>query len=185
MRKFLLAAAAGLLVAPALASAQDPGYEVPSQPAPEMPQPAEPGIEQPGELGQFETEPGVEVRTAQEEHQQVQQQSRQLFQGKVKTWDLEGTVTSVDPTRHEITIQRENLPDAHLALVDDTKITLDGKQATMQELQEGAEVRAKFQLAEGTPVAVSLDAKPSKEQKKMQEQPMPQDSGSMGGGMQR
>lgn len=185
MRKFLLAAAAGLLVAPVAASAQD-GYGSDTQDQPGMQQGQDRGIEQP-ESGALNPEPGPDVRTAAPYGKQdVQSQARQLFQGKVKTWDVEGTVSSVDSANQQITIQRENLPDVQLSLVDQSKISMDGKQASLQDLQPGSEIRASFQLAQDRPVAVSLDAKPSKAQKQQQKQQgqQPSGQGSMGGGMQ-
>jgi hypothetical protein len=164
MRKLLLAAAAGLLVTPVVAAAQDSGY----------------GTDIPGhekDQGMSNPEPGTDVRTAQP-MAGMPAQAEQLFQGNVKTWDVKGTVSSVDMANHEITIKRdkEKLPDAQLSLVDSTKITMNGKQATLQDIQQGAEVRAEFQLAEDKPVAVKLDAKPMKEHKDMGTQ-----GGTMGG----
>jgi Cu/Ag efflux protein CusF len=162
MRKLLLAAAAGLLAVPALAFAQDSGYGSDVN-QPSIDQNQNQDSSKSGDVKQF-PEAGSDVRTAMPAGD-VSAQSQQLFQGKVKTWDIKGTVSNVDSSKKEITIQRENLPDAQLSLVDNTKITMDGKQASMMDLQQGAEVRAEFQLAQDKPVAMKVDAKPSKAMK--------------------
>lgn len=154
MRMKMLVVTAGLLAVPGFASAaaQDPGME-------------EPGMHQPSDRS------ATSPRSSGMENAQV-------FQ-KAKNFKVEGTITSVDPTSGTMTLQRENLPPAELKIASDTKIEMDGKTASIQDLQPGSEVRAEFNLTENQPIAVSVDAKESKSQKK-QQRSQPQRSPSGG-----
>jgi len=139
---------AGVLALPATALAQDDMGQ-----SPEMNMP---------ETGQ--TEPGSDVRTSMPmgQHQQVE-----IFKNK-DNFEVRGTVSSVDAAQNKITLQREQgLPPVELQVAQGTNITMDGKESSLNELQPGNEVRAQFNLAQDQPVAIKLEAKPSKQQKKM------------------
>ena len=144
---------AGVLALPAAAVAQDDGLgESPDMNMPDM--------------GQTEpAEPGSDVRTGMPMGQQGQQV--EIFKNK-DNFEVRGTVSSVDAAQNKITLQREQgLPPVELQVAQGTNITMDGKQSSLQELQPGSEVRAQFNLAQNQPVAIQLEAKPSKQQKKM------------------
>lgn len=151
MRTKMLAVTAALLVVPgfAFATAQAQDQEQPGSMDSQQP-----GMEQSGRTA---TSPSSGMENA------------EVFR-KADNFKVEGTIASVDQSRHNITVQRKDLPPAELKVTSDTKIEVNGKTASLQELQPGTEVRAEFNLAENQPIAVSLDAKQSKEQRKAQEQ---------------
>lgn len=102
------------------------------------------------------------------QHGMMQGQSAQMFKNQ-KNFRVEGTVTSVDPTQRQITVQREGLPPAELMVASDTQVKVNGKQSSLSQIQPGDEVRAEFNLAENQAIAVSLDAKEGKATKGMRE----------------
>lgn len=121
--------------------------------------------QQSGSMGQ-----GSEMRTS----NQMGQSSPQIEvfkKNKRENFELKGTVSSVDSTNNTITVQREkNLPPVELQVAQGTDIKWDGKQASLNQLQPGSEVRARFNLANDQPVAIELDAKQAKQKKGSMEQ---------------
>jgi len=144
MRMSMLAVAAGLMSLPGFAVAQGGSTG------------SEPGMDQPS--GRTATSP-----------KQMGAEHAQVFQDK-DNFKVEGTLASVDATNGNMTLQREDMPPAELKLAPDTKIQVDGKSASIQDLQPGSEVRAEFNLSENQPIAVSVEAKQSKAQKQQQRQ---------------
>ncbi|WP_373048904.1 hypothetical protein [Vulgatibacter sp.] len=144
---------AGLIAVPGLATAQMEEEEL--QIETEQTQPSQDPM--------MQQEPGAEVRTGME----MGEPQVEVFKNK-DNFDLRGTVSSVDAQQNMITVQREEgLPPVELQIAQGTEIKMDGKQASLQQLQAGNEVRAKFNVAQDKPVAVELDAKPSKQQEQM------------------
>jgi Cu/Ag efflux protein CusF len=125
---------AGLLAVPALASAQDDS-----------------GQYQGGGM-QGGTQGGMRGGMKGE------QSNAGAFKNK-SNFKVNGTVSSVDTTNHQITVQRSGMPPAELRIANDTDIKVNGKQASLSQLKPGDEVRAEFNLAENQPIAVSVDAK--------------------------
>jgi hypothetical protein len=76
---------------------------------------------------------------------------------QAKAFQLSGTVEKA--SKGKVTIGRQGLPAAVLDVRDQTMVTIDGQRAKPDELQQGAQVRARFQLEGGQPVAVRIDAK--------------------------
>lgn len=77
-----------------------------------------------------------------------------------KAFTVVGTVQKASNNR--VTITREGgLPPATLDVRQPTQITLNGQPWQAKNLQEGTQVRAKFQLDGTTPVAVIIEATPS------------------------
>ncbi len=145
MRMTMLMVAAGLMAVPGLAAAQgSQGQQGQEGSQPGMQQPSDRSATSPKAMGM--------------EHAQV-------FKDK-SNFKLEGTIASVDTSSGEMTLQRKDMPPAELKIAPDTKIQVNGKTASIQDLQPGSEVRAEFNLAERQPIAVSVDAKESKGQKK-------------------
>jgi hypothetical protein len=85
---------------------------------------------------------------------------RDLFQGK-KNFDVSGRVAHA--SAGEVTIDRKDLPPATLKVEPGTKIQVDGKRASADQLQAGQEVRASFNLRGGNAEAVELKAKKAKQ----------------------
>jgi hypothetical protein len=78
-----------------------------------------------------------------------------VFEGK-KNFDVDGKVAEVSPTT--ITIQRNELPSAKLHVSKDTKVEVDGKKASVQELKRGQDVKASFNLQGDQVQAVEIKA---------------------------
>ena len=146
IRMTMLAVAAGLMAVPGLAVAQGGSS-----------QGNQPGMNQPGM-----NQPSGRSSTSQ---RQMGAEHAQVFKNK-SNFKVEGTIASVDATNGNMTLQRKDMPPAELKLAPDTKIQVNGKSASIQDLQPGSEVRAEFNLAENQPIAVSVDAKESKAQQK-------------------
>lgn len=95
-------------------------------------------------------------------------QSAEVFKDE-RNFRVEGKVASVDPSSGQLMLQREGLPPAALQIANDTEIKVDGETGTLSQLQPGDEVRADFNLAENQPIAISVEAKESKENRQMRE----------------
>ncbi|HEX9306188.1 MAG TPA: hypothetical protein VF894_01780 [Anaeromyxobacter sp.] len=78
-----------------------------------------------------------------------------LFDGK-KNFDLDGKVQQA--SKDEITIQRDKLPPATLHVAPGTKVEVDGKASSVDQLQPGQDVKASFNLRGGTAEAVEIKA---------------------------
>ncbi len=78
-----------------------------------------------------------------------------LFEGK-KNFDLDGKVQHA--SKDQITIQRDKLPPATLHVAPGTKVELDGKASSVDQLQAGQDVKASFNLRGGTAEAVEIKA---------------------------
>jgi hypothetical protein len=83
----------------------------------------------------------------------------QMLFGAGEKYELSGKVANVNVDRGEITIAREMLPPALLKVESQTKLQVDGQQATLNDLKYGADVRASFNLSGRRPIALEIDAK--------------------------
>lgn len=97
-------------------------------------------------------------RTAQNTKDAAQKR-HSLFDGK-KNFDVDGKIQKV--SAHSITIQRDDLPPATLSVSRETKIELDGNAVSAQQLREGEDVKASFNLNQDKAQAVEIKAKRSK-----------------------
>ncbi|MHB8877575.1 MAG: hypothetical protein ACYC8T_28115 [Myxococcaceae bacterium] len=93
--------------------------------------------------------------------------SQGLYQ-ESQAFEIEGTVAK--KSKNSVTITRENLPPANLKIHEQTQITLNGQKVNANSLSEGTQVRARFQLDNDQPVAVTIEAQPSS-MEKMKEVP--------------
>jgi hypothetical protein len=75
---------------------------------------------------------------------------------KTGAFNIRGTVKSAKDSG--ITLERSGLPPAELAVKDQTKVRLDGKQVKADAIPEGAPVRAQFQINGDHLVAVEIMA---------------------------
>lgn len=78
-----------------------------------------------------------------------------LFEGK-NNFDVEGKIQKV--SKNTLTLAREDLPPATLNISKDTKIELDGEQASMQQLKQGQDVKASFNLKGEKAEAIEIKA---------------------------
>lgn len=86
------------------------------------------------------------------------EQQEKLYQSS-RAFDLRGTLGKA--SGDSITVQRKDLPPVELEVSERTEVLLDGKSVEPNELPEGAQVRAKFQVSGDDILAVHIDAKSS------------------------
>lgn len=98
---------------------------------------------------------------------QGQEKKHPTFEGK-DNFEIEGKVQKA--SRSSITIQREELPPAELQVSKNTKIELDGQQASMQQLKQGQDVKASFNMNRDKAEAVEIKAEKTDAQERRQEQ---------------
>jgi len=99
-----------------------------------------------------------EMRETQHDARQASAQGEKkhpLFEGK-DNFDVEGKIQKV--SAKSITVAREGLPAATLNVSKDTKIELDGEQASTKMLKQGQDVKASFNLKGDKPEAVEVKA---------------------------
>lgn len=111
--------------------------------------------------GDMERQPDSDMPGMETSPSQV---SAQMFKNK-DNFDLEGTVSSVDPTQRQITIQREGMPSVELQVASDTEVKMNGEESSLSQIQPGDEVRTEFNLAQDQAIAVKVEAKESKERR--------------------
>lgn len=75
---------------------------------------------------------------------------------KAHSLNIKGTVKEADDD--SVKLSRKDLPDAELDVKPQTVVKLDGKTVRADQLPEGAEVHARFQLSGDNAVAVELRA---------------------------
>ena len=81
-----------------------------------------------------------------------------LFEGK-ENFDIDGTIQQA--SKKSITVKRDEMPAAKLNVDGNTKIELDGEQASAAQLKPGQEVKASFNLQNDKPMAVEIKAQKS------------------------
>jgi len=86
-------------------------------------------------------------------NQQLTEQNQQSF---MQTRNVSGQAVSAN--KDEILLRSSDQGDVRLKLNDSTSITVDGKMGTGEQIQPGEDVRATYQLIDGQPVAVKIDA---------------------------
>jgi hypothetical protein len=76
--------------------------------------------------------------------------------------EVEGTVSKVDPASQTIGVSRGwfGLLGRTLQVTDQTEIRVNGRGASLGEIQEGAKVKASFEIREGKNVAKSIEVSP-------------------------
>lgn len=87
---------------------------------------------------------------------------------EVKPKQVEGTVKKVDPAAKTVEVSSGLLGilGATLEVTSETKIQVDGKQASIAEISEGAKVKASYETRDGKNLATSIDVMPAAEEKK-------------------
>jgi Cu/Ag efflux protein CusF len=79
--------------------------------------------------------------------------------GKVEI--LEGSVKKVDPGAGTLQVTAGPLGNRILEVAEDTLIAVDGRQATLADLQEGAKVKAAYESRDGKNVASRIEVVPA------------------------
>lgn len=82
-----------------------------------------------------------------------------------KTHSVDGTVKKVDPAAKTVDVSSGmmGMRGAKLQLAEDTKIQINGKDATIAEIKEGAKVTATYESQDGKNVAKLIEVKPAEE----------------------
>jgi Cu/Ag efflux protein CusF len=73
--------------------------------------------------------------------------------------DLEGTVKKVDPAENTVQVSSGVLGifRTTLMVTGDTRIQVEGRDAALGEIQEGAQVKASYEVQDGKSIAKSID----------------------------
>jgi hypothetical protein len=87
----------------------------------------------------------------------MQQRQQMLFQSQER-FQVSGKIANVAADKGEITIQRQGLPPALLRVEPQTKVQVDGRQASLDQLRPGEDVRASFNLSGRRPIALEVNA---------------------------
>ncbi|HWV37803.1 MAG TPA: hypothetical protein VN033_04920 [Vulgatibacter sp.] len=83
----------------------------------------------------------------------------QAFQNPGESYEMTGTISEVEDD--DVKLTRQGLPNAELDIVSKkTKVTLNGRDVSLDELQPGMEVRAQFQVVGSDVVATRIEATP-------------------------
>lgn len=90
--------------------------------------------------------------------QKEKKQEEAAVMNKTHAFNLSGDLKSSKKNEVTLSRQKEGLPDAELAVRDQTLVLLDGKTATVADIPEGSQVRARFQIDGKDTVAVELNA---------------------------
>lgn len=77
---------------------------------------------------------------------------------KAHAFNVNGIVTKASSGELTLSRQNEKLPDVKLDVRDQTQVMLDGKKVAVNDIPEGAQVRASFQLDGDNPVALNVHA---------------------------
>lgn len=75
------------------------------------------------------------------------------FAGVAAAADMEGKIQSIDTASKEIVLEG----GAKLVCDDSTNIMLEGKEAKLDDLKEGAKVKASYEEKDGKNVAATLE----------------------------
>jgi Cu/Ag efflux protein CusF len=82
---------------------------------------------------------------------------------KARPAQVEGTVKKVDPGAQTVDISSGffGMLGRRLEVNDRTTIQMDGRQATLADLREGAKVKASYEAQDGKNVATSIEVIPA------------------------
>jgi hypothetical protein len=96
-----------------------------------------------------------------------------------QAYDFRGTFKDSSPGG--VTLSRQGLPDAAMDVRKETRVLLDGKRVEVDDIPEGAPVRAKFQLDGGEAVLLELRATSPKQAPGKQPRQQPKQQEPAGG----
>lgn len=99
---------------------------------------------------------GAQQPTSQATPPQSPVATKHPFEIKGKVQSVSGGLLGV---ARNVTISRDQAPDAVLHVADETRITVDGKVTKLSEVKQGDDVRALFDFDGSMPIAIEIDAK--------------------------
>jgi hypothetical protein len=77
------------------------------------------------------------------------------------TYTVDGRVAGVGGVLHRsVRIERQGADAAELRIADDTRVLLEGREAKLDDVHEGDQVRATFELRGDAPTAIELRVRP-------------------------
>ncbi len=99
---------------------------------------------------------------------------------------LTGKIQSVDPTAKQVTIAQPNGQQENLTLGENATVFMHGRLGSFQDLKEGQQVRAAYELKNGQKTLRWIEVTPSTEQQQPgatpPATPQPEEKGTPGGG---
>jgi hypothetical protein len=86
---------------------------------------------------------------------------RDIHQESLKRWTQTEQVagTALDSSEDMLRVRSRNHGDLRLRLSSEAAVTVDGKQSSAANIQPGSDVRASYQVIDGQPTAVTVEAK--------------------------
>jgi colicin import membrane protein len=98
-------------------------------------------------------------RASQMQRQDAQQQS-QLTQQNQQAWTQAKNVRgqAVTASRDEVLVRSSDQGELRLKVNDSTAISVDGKMASAEDIKPGQDVRASYQVVDGQPTALRIEA---------------------------
>lgn len=91
------------------------------------------------------------------EGQQLQQMTQQNQQAFMQAKTVRGQALSA--SKDELVLRSSDQGDLRLKLNDSTAVTVDGKLGSPDQIRPGGDVRASYQVIDGQPVALSIEAR--------------------------
>jgi len=91
-----------------------------------------------------------------QQHQQLTQQNQQQW---MQTKTVQGK--AVTAGKDELLVRAPDQGDLRLKTNDSTTVTVDGKSASLDEIKPGEDVRASYQVVDGQPIALVIEARSS------------------------
>jgi len=79
--------------------------------------------------------------------------------------EVQGTVKKVDPAQNTVQISAGilGLFGATVEVTDETEIVVEGRKGSLGDIQEGAKVKASYEMRQGKNVAKSIEVMPAEE----------------------
>lgn len=92
-------------------------------------------------------------------HAQLQPVPQQGAPAKPMLAELEGTVKKIDPASRTVQFSTGfwGIFGRTLAVTDETQIQLEGRQASLADIREGAKAKASYEVREGKSVATRIE----------------------------
>jgi hypothetical protein len=88
-----------------------------------------------------------------QQHQQITQENQQQW---MQAKNVQGK--AVAASNGELLLRAPGQGDLRLKTNDSTAVTVDGKSATLDQIQPGQDVRASYQVVDGQPIALVIEA---------------------------
>lgn len=103
--------------------------------------------------------------------QQQAQQNQRLNESRTQSWTAEQTLNGkvVRKTGDQLRVRTDDQGLMNLDIGDSTAVSVDGRKATVDQIQPGDDVRASYQMIDGKAKALTLDVTSNAQQNQQQE----------------